>query len=404
MTKRFGIERYLVFFIFILLPFEDSWLQATPLGYAGASLSVVPLLILLVLKTLSGQFSKEFYIFLGYSIIVSLIFTVIYQDLPFDTLIDRGLRVFALYFLYYFTFVYFKESKVDIATPSTLLLIIILTSILIIVFAPEFLNSVSAVHFSETPNFRPRGYSIEASTFGYIAISSILLFCWKKNINIYLGLTASLACTLLISSKGAMMSLLLSAFIYLLLSSKLKLFSKVIGLLLAGFLAIAIAPVIAAVFQADLDEYTSTATRSTMALVSIISVFHSPIGHGFTGYLPYINSNGHYAMDLLSAISPIPLNYSEVANYFVKGAYKSVGAKSFVFDSIIILGLPFIVYFIKIIKLGREKSKISKNPARDILFFYSAISLTFYIPGIGGYISAVIMGACLNGNATKNSK
>ncbi|NBA98229.1 hypothetical protein [Pseudomonas sp. R5(2019)] len=404
MNIKFRAEPMIVFIILVFLPFEDSWLQATPLGYAGASLAIIPILILLVLKTVTGQISKSFILYLGYSILLSSLFAFVYQDLPVETLIDRGSRAFILYSLYFFAFIYFKHTKVDISKASIALVSIIGSSLLLTLVAPDYLNSISPLHYSDTSNYRPRGYSIEASTFGYIVISSILLLCWLKNINTYIGLGLSLGCALLVNSKGAMIGLLLAWFVYLMLSGNKNLISKVIGLIFVTIAAFIAVPLLAAIFQSDFDEYTSTATRSTMAILSVMSIFHSPLGHGFTGYLPYINYNGQDSIYISKIISPIPLNYSEVSNYFTAGAYKSVGAKSFVFDSIIIFGMPFLIYFFSAIKKGRRLSIIINSPSRDILFYYTIISLVFYIPGIGGYISAVILGICLNRHITKVSK
>lgn len=393
LLKSFKSFEALIVLVFISgLAFEDSMLQATPLGYAGAALSVIPLILLIASNGAKTTTDRAFIIYLIYAISISLVFCILYQDKSIEILLDRSSRAFLLYTLYVYAFFYFKRCRLDIRFPVLLLSFVTLLSVSMSMFSADYLNDVSILHYSETRNFRPRGFSLEASTYGYLVVSTALLLGWLLRLNIYLTLSAAVTCSVLVQSKGAISAISISLFIFLIFNRRQSIYLKLILLILLGIVSAVVLPVISALYLSDLDNYTSIATRSTMALVSLLSTLNSPIGHGFTGALPYINENGEHAISLIKEILPFSLNFSEVSEYFKEGAYKSVSAKSFLFDSIIYFGAPFIILITRQIRT-RPKTH---SAHREILLIFTLLSLAFYIPGIGSYISAMALGLCLN--------
>lgn len=395
LLKSFKSLEALVILLFIAcLAFEDSILQATPLGYAGAALSVIPLLLLIACNGAGTNTDRTFIIYLIYATAISLVFCILYQDKSAEILLDRAGRAFLLYTFYVYTFLYFKRCHLDIRFPVLLLSILTLLSIVMSMFSATYLNDASILHYSETRNFRPRGFSLEASTYGYLVVSTALLLGWLFRLNIYLTLAAAVTCSALVQSKGAISAISISLLLFLIFNKRQSIYLKLILLVLLGVASTVVLPIVSALYLSDLDNYTSIATRSTMALVSLLSTLSSPLGHGFTGALPYINDNGDHAIAIIKQILPMGLNFSEVSEYFKEGAYKSVSAKSLLFDSIIYFGVPFIVFVIRQVRSKPD----SYSPHREILFIFTLLSLAFYIPGVGSYISAMALGLCLNKN------
>lgn len=391
-----ALEWPFVYFFFLLLPFEDSVLQATPLGYAGAAASVLPLLAIMVKRFIMNPPPRLFVVYLAYALAVSCFFALFYEARSAVTLIDRGSRSFLLYTLYVYAFLYFKSTRIGMRRPVVLLGGVVLASMVIGAMSHGYLDGTSIFHYNASTNFRPRGFSIEASMYGYLVVASILLVGWFYEWRLAPVLMLALAAAVLVQSKGAISALAVSVVIYLLLRRTLRISLKLLLLvpLLVG--AAFLLPLVEALYASDIDSYTSVATRSTMALLSVYSLVHSPFGHGFTGYLPFINEHGMEVVNFLNHLSPVPLNMSEVDEYFKAGNYKSVGAKSLLFDSMIYLGLPFLFCVYRILRKDLSPIAQSGSQARAILAYFTIISLAFYIPGVGSYLSAAALGLCFN--------
>jgi hypothetical protein len=144
-------------------------------------------------------------------------------------------------------------------------------------------------------------------------------------------------------------------------------------------------------FATDIQKYTSVATRSTISLTAIVSLFHYPIGAGYFGFLPSIYNCGPIAMDILDYLFPNTFNYSEVMKYFVVGQVKGVGTKTFLMDWLIIGGMVFLFFYIKAIRYFLNKLNQKKDFYLYVMFLFVVVSTSFYIPADGHYIAPLVV-------------
>tara|TARA_B100000427_G_scaffold314174_1_gene307113 strand:- start:163 stop:696 length:534 start_codon:yes stop_codon:yes gene_type:complete len=148
---------------------------------------------------------------------------------------------------------------------------------------------------------------------------------------------------------------------------------------------------IAAMFASDIEKYTSVATRSTISLTAIVSLFHYPIGAGFFGFLPSIYNCGPIAMEILDYFFPNTFNYSEVVKYFVVGQVKGVGTKTFFMDWLIVGGMVFLYFYIKSIKAYIKMLNKTKDFYTYTIFIFLVIATFFYMPLDGRYIAPLAL-------------
>lgn len=271
-------------------------------------------------------------------------------------------------------------------TGSKILLLLSILSLIINVINPVFISESSFIHHNSIESIdRFRGFTPEASTFGFqIVICALLGGVAIKRLNVFF-LIVAFVLAVLSTSKGAAITLLISLFIV-----SLSYQSRIKALLLASIFSVTsyfifiyfIFPNI----YIDVQKFTSIATRSTMIFTSISSLLHYPFGVGFCGYLPVVYEQGPDAIKFISAMMPVKLNYSEVSQYFFVGNFESVGTKSFVFDMVIYFGLMFIIPFLLLTwKVYKTFIKFNEY-LYAILFVFFVFSLTFYISSFSCYL------------------
>lgn len=397
-----SLSNLIVFAFVVSLPFEDSHLQDTPLGYAGASFALIPAGILFILKLLSRKINIFFLAYLLYAIALSTIYLYITTYDPYFML-NRGLRLFFLYSIYFFTFSYFITAQFNFSSFVKTVFISALLSLALTIGPADLISNNSLLHFTENQNQRPRGLSIENSMFGfYVACSLLLTGIYYKIPTTSLAI-ALIITSFLIQSKGALSAAILTALTYFLVFSSSTLLKKLSAFaLLAPAACILVILTLLPSLIADIANYTSVATRATLGILSITALLTDPLGVGFTGYMQHFYDHGPAAMSFLDSISPHPLNFQEVEGYFHEGAYKNVGAKSLFFDMVILFGWPFVilaaVFFVKVIKISRT----TNQPQRLLLLLFTFFALFSYVTPTGTYASAAFLGLLLNRNFKKS--
>jgi len=396
-----SLSNLTVFAFVFLLPFEDSHLQDTPLGYAGASFALIPAGILLILKLLSRKINTFFLAYLLYAIALSTTYLYIATYDPYFAL-NRGLRLFFLYSIYFFTLSYFITAEFNFSSFAKIVFISALLSLALTIGPADLLSNNSLLHFTENQNQRPRGLSIENSMFGfYFACSLLLTGVYYKTPITSLAI-ALIITSFFIQSKGTLSATILTILTYFLFFSSSTLLKKLSAFALlapAGYILVVL--ILLPSLTGDIANYTSVATRATLGVLSITTLLTDPLGVGFTGYLQHFYDHGPAAMRLLDSISPLPLNFQEVEGYFHEGAYKNVSAKSLFFDMTILFGWPFVilsaVFFVKVIKIART----TNQPQRLLLLLFTFFALFSYITPAGTYTSAAFLGLLLNRNFKK---
>lgn len=393
-SKR-GIEFFLIYIIILTLPFENTAFQASFLGVYGAPLSVFPILMLFIFKIFKNELSKSFFMISIYSVLIFIISFFIFNDFDYSIVLNQSLKNLILYLTWIFTFYFFlktdKVSNFSISCLSILMILIIFFNL----FFNDFLQAINFLNYVEIRNSKLRGFSTEGSTYGFLIICVFTLYAWVNKINIFIFISFLVFALLLVSSKGAIFSFLLSYFICCLMFFKRNLLKTVFMFLSFIFSFIYLYSVLIEQLFLDIEDYTSFSTRFTLFLLGFNSVAISPLGWGFSGYYPYFYI---YGDEIISYISSFNLNFSEVKDYFVVGQTKSVSTKSFFLDSLIVYGLPFIIIYFYLIFRGLKYSLQEGDFYRALSINFILISLLFYIPGYGTYISAVALGLSLNSN------
>lgn len=393
-----NIKRIVFYLLCVLLPFENTALASIG-GVFTAPLGIilVPVMLLLILTDIRKlpafdlNVIKFFFLTLGISFVSLLFF------LEFDTgfLIDRGSR-FVLIVIPTFTVFLFtmRQSMKTINKGCLIVFFIVLISYLINLLLPSVVNTPSFIqHNAAFSPHRMRGFTLEASTFAFQFVLACLLFARIKNVRpIYCFICVSFL-TFITTSKGGVLSFILAfllAYIICLfrVSSTVKYVSTA---LLLPLMLLASQDTIAAMFASDIEKYTSVATRSTISLTAIVSLFHYPIGAGFFGFLPSIYNCGPIAMEILDYFFPNTFNYSEVVKYFVVGQVKGVGTKTFFMDWLIVGGMVFLYFYIKSIKAYIKMLNKTKDFYTYTIFIFLVIATFFYMPLDGRYIAPLAL-------------
>ena len=393
-----NIKRIVFYLLCVLLPFENTALASIG-GVFTAPLGIilVPVMLLLILTDIRKlpafdlNVIKFFFLTLGLSFVSLLFF------LEFDTgfLIDRGSR-FVLIVIPTFTVFLFtmRQSMQTMVTGCFILSCMIFLIYLVNLLAPSVVNTPSFLqHNAAFSPHRMRGFTLEASTFAFQFVLACLLFCHIKKIRPLYSIIAISLLTFITTSKGGVLSFMLAFFLsyiicFFRVSTKVKYLSSA---LLIPLVLLASQDSIAAMFATDIQKYTSVATRSTISLTAIVSLFHYPIGAGYFGFLPSIYNCGPIAMDILDYLFPNTFNYSEVMKYFVVGQVKGVGTKTFLMDWLIIGGMVFLFFYIKAIRYFLNKLNQKKDFYLYVMFLFGVVSTSFYIPADGHYIAPLVV-------------
>lgn len=391
------LKNFFVFLFFLLVCFEDSILQSTPLGYAGASLAVIPVACLVIGALLTLKINRYFLLYAAYSLFITIIFLIFDGKHEKGFLLDRALRLYFLYALFFFTVMYFKTIDVKLDFPFFVLGVVAGIGLLLSFVAPEFLSNPSFLHYKENINMRMRGFSLENSTFAFCSILAVLMIGAYYQVRTALLVAFSVALGLVLESKGALVSALLSGFLYFLFCGRGGVAVRLALVCFSGLLFIWIGiEVLLPKLLVDIENYTSFATRATLAILAMSSLVINPFGTGFSGYLPYFYETGPLVTSWLEALAPGLLNFSEVEAYFIVGEYKNISSKSLFSDLIIFFGLPFIFVFLAYVRKVYAASVRFNQPQRVFLLFYLVLSLTIYISGAGTYLSAAALGLIIS--------
>jgi len=234
---------------------------------------------------------------------------------------------------------------------------------------------------------RWRSFSAEPSMFSATVISLGLVGAHLSSgrLGRWLMLLLTFALLIVSQSKGALIVIALSALIILFLNRPSIL--RAVGYI-AGSLIIAI-PMGFLIWRnltvVDLAQSTTTfATRASMAVWSAIVIAHNPLGVGFSGFYQAITIYLPGAMDWVRQVSPVPLNFAEVAEY-VNGTNVPLDAKCFLLEYAVNLGLPFLVsYFV----FWRRVSSALKARKQNILLattIFLLLSFATYVNALALY-------------------
>lgn len=386
---RLFIKNPIFSFFCLFIVFEDTAFNSLGGGMtSNAAFFLIPLMFFVDLIFLKKKWLVNFSFFCFTVISFSLLMLVLFAgkyDLAF--MLNRGGRQIILFFVFLFIFFYCKNLGLHkLSVGAKIFFIVSFFSLVINCYAPGFISSRSVFHYADyMSSSRFRGFSSEASNFGFQIVICTLIFGVTTRRFESLFLSLAIIFAFFSSSKGAVIVLIMS-FLIVFLSGRIN-FKIVFTLLF--FLGISLFLLINYVLPniyMDMEKFTSIATRSTMILTALFSMLNYPVGGGFFGYLPIIYENGPRIVEFVTAAIPMTLNFSEVNEYFVVGNYEGVGTKSFVFDMTLWFGLlfavPFLFWIVRVYKVFIH----ANERLCAVLFVFFIFSLITYISNFSCYL------------------
>lgn len=177
------------FFLFCLfIPFDNTSLQNIG-GIMTASPSALILLPGLFVSILSKGLKVNKNILLCFFGVLLISFSYYFYwifyfpELDPIFILDRGSRYFLLYVFYFFALYYsLRQNIKDIRAGAALIIIVVFLSVFINYLDPAIINNKSIIQYNDFINpDRLRGFSLEASVFGYQIVCCILLLAVLLN-------------------------------------------------------------------------------------------------------------------------------------------------------------------------------------------------------------------------------
>lgn len=381
------------FFLFCLfIPFDNTSLQSIG-GIMTASPSALILLPGLFVSILSKglKVNKNILLcFFGVLLISFLYYfywVFYFPELDPIFILDRGSRYFLLYVFYFFALYYsLRQNIKDIRAGAALIIIVVIFSVLLNYLDPAIINNKSIIQYNDfiSPE-RLRGFSLEASVFGYQIVCSILLLAVLLNWSTFFLVTVTIVFAILTTSKGAALSFLICICFYFSLKGKLM-FRVLLSLCSIVISYIIFKYYFLDALASDIDTYSSVATRGTMFIVGLKIFLFNPLGVGFFGYLPSIYDFTSGVIDFIKSHFPF-LNFDEVYTYTIPGEYKTVGTKSLILDLLIIYGVFFLIPFIYFIKKILKEFDAQSERNSYFLLLFIIFSNMFFISHLGSYFT-----------------
>lgn len=373
------IDKIFCFLYIFLIPFQDLISQNSIFGFFLSSGSVFILPYFFVVSFYIIRVSKiirnfflVFILFFIMSTFNSILQIAIYGDRFANTSISyKWMSISILYISSIIPFFYFFYK--DFSKKYLLISFIACSlSVFIVLAIPNF--ETSFFHFTNNLNMRPRGFSLESSTLAItIGILGLLTAFFARKLFVKIFLIGMSGLIIFLSgSKGGLLIFCFSLILSFLpkLSSKFSITKLIIFFTMfvsaiSAFL-IFFTPILLRDFSRDLVFYTSTATRVTVFLSSLLIVAKNPLGVGFSGLIPNLQFTIPDIVNFLRGYTLFSnANFSEVLGYINAPSDFAIGTKTFFGDFSIYGGLPFIIAFVyfHFILLKR----LSKNPDNFIL-------------------------------------
>lgn len=326
----------------------------------------------------------------GFILYLSLI-TIVYLLVQFlqgsysfgsEGLLGKGIKVlvyFVLILLYirHMQLVFSKIKSFKILYGCFLAVVTLLTVIMILELL-SMPNAFAGLHSGNNPYWRVRMLTSESSTTGSIVVvyASIMVYLTKylkgfaKTLSILYAASFFLFYVFITGSKGFMIIILLTlvvTMIKFLDFRKKKNFFLLIAVVLAMYMFITnFSAGLVSSFSNDIENYTSSYTRMGTIIISLITVFHNPLGVGTGAYLMYFDK---YVNDSISMMSHFyynlfgvsQINAGELLQY--SGSDKNLGVKSGFFQWVMFGGLFSVLFFYLL-----AKNLIIKVKSSSILF------------------------------------
>ena len=382
-----------------MVPFENTALASiagvftAPLG-----ITVIPLLGLMIVLSYANLSKVEIgalKLLFGFFVYSFVLLALFYGDYDKTFLLDRGLRFVLLIIplIVVFLTVARQDEKLVYQGAMVIAGVVIFAFVLNLV-ARGFINSTSFIQQNSALSpHRMRGFTLEASTFGFQFVLAVLMLAAIFRINLFFISLAVIPCLLMITSKGTLVCFLITLFLTFVVFSRINLFHKGLGAVVlfvigSAFLYSSLGDSVIN----DVERYSSIATRGTAIMTAIFAVIYNPLGGGFFGYFPSIYEYGAVALEFVDSLAPGLLNFREFSLYLVVGETKNVSTKSFFFDWLIYGGVFFLFIYVKYMaRLFR--SMVAHRMHYDFaLLVFLILGTTFFMSIEVRYIAPFVLG------------
>lgn len=355
------LQRLLIFTFIALCPIQDFFLRGTALAMIGDSPSSIPLLFIIAIALAHWVLRGRFRVLQVGAIATLYAFVLtIYGVMQFgmtfygQNLLHKSLGSFTVLALF-LAAIFIPRYELRSTVRSACFVAFFLLVLGLCFSHPTpfglpslFDNPVS--HYTIIPTLdRPRGFSSEPSFLSVTTISIGLLCAHfsRKRISKAFFLLATAGLLVASGSKGGIFIVFICLGILAMLRFHKWYQLPVLVLSIVPLALIATAWIPTLFPEEGIIQSGSVQTRASMILCAILTVAHHPFGVGFSGYLPAVSKYLPDSMNSIQAVSPLPLDFSEVAEYL--GDSPNTGTKTFLFDQAMCFGLPFVLLFIVLI-------------------------------------------------------
>jgi len=402
-----ALKALLTLLFLFSLPFQDLGLQRTALSTLGSSVAFLPLMMLLTIDLFSRlykadcRFSKTFVFVVIYIVAVTIThLAILGVESHGVSLVHKAITtalVLALFGYSVFGITYERYPRVTrLGVRIAFLLVIIgVAGSDFGIGGADYIFNNDVFHFTPYVDGRPRGLTNEASYLS-VQIAAIGFTCahlargrsWRV-----LLLLSTIGLLVASGSKGAVATLALSLAGFALLWFKRRQLVPVMSLVVP-ILVLASVAFLNRFTESSLEEFTTAATRASMAVCAVNTAVHHPLGVGLSGFLPAITRYLPKSMEIVQSWSNVPLNFLEVAAYAYKA--ENVSTKTFFFDQLARFGIPFVVVFYVFIR--RIVIGLLKIRSGSLLFavLFVTIAICTYVQPLTFYSVAVVYGVALS--------
>jgi hypothetical protein len=402
------VKEFLMALWITLIPFQDTGFQNLPIGFLGTSPSFIPLSLLIfihflerVLGEQSLKVNKTVLFIVGYVLTVSATYLMISglqshgTNLALKTL---NLSVLTLLFVYPAFFINYRDfSRIGLYVKIAFVLTV-LGVVLNDLFPVDFVTKAGVIHAKELTNWRPCGFTGEASYLSAMTISLGLLSAHfsRKTVTRVIVLALTVLITFYSSSKGGWVSLLLVLPAVALIRTKMPWWFRTVLLIATIIVSNYVTEALQAKFVGDIKSSSSIATRSVLVLASILIVLHNPFGVGFAGFLPAVDKYVPQAVTCLDRYIDVHLNFAEIASYVGTNTDRAISTKTFLCDNLAFFGVPFLV--LHIVFHYKLISRLAGTRHIYLLAgtLFCMIAVSTYISALGMYSIPLVYGVALN--------
>jgi hypothetical protein len=395
------LHEFLLYLMVILTPFQDTFLRE-PLRQLGASFAVLPLLALVAIDCVNWLASEERRVNLKWVAIglYALLLNALALTLSGTEWngVNLLLKVPNVFFLTALAlYVVFRPKWIELDHLGAAVKIAFGIAVVGVLLGDLNLLGLRGVvdnpilHRTINPDTRWRGLTSEASTLSLsLGSLGLLSAALSRGIARALFLTATVFLLCAGASKGAIPAMLAVGIGLIVFSTGNRFWAAAITILLlpVGYFGYQRVQILSATDA--LSQTTTAATRATVVVWAIDVIARNPLGVGFSGFYPALSRQLPDAIDTVSKISPVPLNFEEVLGYVTSG--DNASSKTLLFNYGAYFGIPFLIVFaVFIVRLMRACVR-GHQPLLLATLLYVTVAISTYNDPITYYSTFVIYG------------